>query len=385
MVYAAGSVQTDDRGIYRIFGLPAGRYKIAVGRSDDSPQVNYDLRNVFYKQVFHPDVSDPAKATIVEVSEGGEANNIDITVGRTMQTFSASGLVVDENGAPVPNVRFGLQRQVGERTDYTNNSAVSNSRGDFIAEGLVPGKYMGFLYGNQNFGRRMEPFSFDVVDHDVSGLTVKLLKGISISGFVVLENGDKTTLAQLLQFQLRAFGVIPQEGGTTVSSSSLSPLGPDGSFLLSGLAPGMLNLSFVIQGSPLPPKGFTITRIERDGVVSPRGLQVKEAEQLVGVRVFVSFGSGTLRGAVTVENGRLPEKGRIFVRVTKPGDALLNLRPAIVDERGRFLMEGVPAGRYELQVTVNVPGQVQQVIRKEVTLQDGQTTDVTINLDSSQP
>src|SRR5207244_12335072 len=27
--------QTDDRGIYRIYGLPAGRYKVSVGRSEE--------------------------------------------------------------------------------------------------------------------------------------------------------------------------------------------------------------------------------------------------------------------------------------------------------------------------------------------------------------
>jgi hypothetical protein len=129
---------TDDRGIYRVFGLSPGRYKVAVGRSDNEMNVTYNQpRNIFYKQVFHPDVSDQAKATIVEVNEGGEANNIDITVGRMVQTFSASGQLVDELGQPVPNLRFGLQRQLGQRVEYSNNSGAANSRGEFIVEGLV--------------------------------------------------------------------------------------------------------------------------------------------------------------------------------------------------------------------------------------------------------
>jgi protocatechuate 3,4-dioxygenase beta subunit len=98
-IYPAGSAQTDDRGIYRVFGLLPGRYKVAVGRSDDQMSVTYDRSRSIYKQVFHPDVSEQAKATIVEVGEGGEANNIDITVGRTVQTFRASGQLVDERPA----------------------------------------------------------------------------------------------------------------------------------------------------------------------------------------------------------------------------------------------------------------------------------------------
>src|SRR6185369_6307235 len=71
-VYAVASVQTDDRGIYRLFGLAPGRYKVAVGRSDNEMNVTYSQgRNVFYNQVFHPNVTDQAKATVIEVGEGG--------------------------------------------------------------------------------------------------------------------------------------------------------------------------------------------------------------------------------------------------------------------------------------------------------------------------
>ena len=34
-IFPANTVQTDDRGIYRFFGLMPGRYKIASGRGDE--------------------------------------------------------------------------------------------------------------------------------------------------------------------------------------------------------------------------------------------------------------------------------------------------------------------------------------------------------------
>jgi protocatechuate 3,4-dioxygenase beta subunit len=386
-VYAVGSVQTDDRGIYRVFGLAPGRYKVAVGRSDNELNVTYNQnRNVFYKQVFHPDVSDQSKATVVEVSEGGEANNIDITVGRTLQTFSASGILIDEHSQPVPNLRFGFQRQLGQRLEYMNNSAIANSRGEFIGEGLAPGHYVVFMFGSPTSELRpIEPFTFDIVDHDVTGLVVKLTRGVSISGIVVLENNDQAVFTKLLQLQLRAYGVISVGNGATLAQSAISPLGADGSFRLTGLPAGNINMLFATPGAPLPPKGFTITRIERDGVVSPRGLEVKDGDQLIGVRVFVSYGSATLRGVVTIENGTLPQKGRIFARLTKQGNPNLNLRPMAVDERGHFLMEGVPGGTYDLLMFLNLPGQSPRNIKREVTLQDGQTLDMTINVDLNEP
>ena len=384
-VYAISSSQTDDRGIYRVFGLPSGRYKIAVGRSDDDLNVTYGQpRNISYKQVFYPDATDRTKAKIIEVSEGSEANNIDITLGRVVQTYSASGQLVDENGRPAPNLRFGLQRVIGQRIEYMNNSAMANSRGEFIVEGLVPGKYAAFLFGNQNSDLRIEPFSFDVVDHDLTGLTVKLTKGSSITGVVILENGDKAILAKLLQLQLRGVGVVTTGTGATFGSSSMSPLGPDGSFRLSGLPNGTVNFMFAATGNPYPPKEFTISKIERDGIFNPRGLEIKQGEHLTGVRVFVAYGTATIRGVVNVENGSLPQSGRIFVRISKPGEQFSNLRPAIVDERRHFLMEGLPAGTYELNIVVNSPGSSRN-IKREVTVQDGQTMELTIDVDLSEP
>jgi len=292
--------------------------------------------------------------------------------------------MVDENGQPAPNLRIGVQRQIGQRIEYMNNSTMGNSRGDFILEGLVPGKYTAFLLGTPYSNLRIEPFSFEVSDHDLTGLTVKLTRGASITGTVILENGDKAILARLLQFQLRGFGVVSTDGGGTVGASSTSPLGPDGSFHLSGLPPGTINIMFSAPSSPFPPKGFTISKIERDGIFNPRGVEIKQGEQLTGVRVFVAYGTATIRGAVIVENGSLPQTSRIFVRVSKPGESFSNLRPAVVDERRHFLMEGLPAGTYELNITVNIPGSPTRNIKREVVLQDGQAVDLTINVDLSE-
>ena len=85
-VYSFSGVQTDDRGIYRMFGLAAGRYKVSAGQGEDGFYMTTSGR-ASYKQTFHPDVTDVSKATIVEVTEGGEASNVDIALGRASQTY----------------------------------------------------------------------------------------------------------------------------------------------------------------------------------------------------------------------------------------------------------------------------------------------------------
>ena len=247
-IFAALNVQTDDRGIYRFFGLAAGRYKVASGRGDDSYAANYyQPSRITYKQVFYPDATDQAKATLVDVREGSEAANIDIALGTPVQTFSVTGKVVDaDKGLPVPNVRFGLQRQSGDRFEYIESTGVSNTQGDFTIEGLVPGKYGMMLFGNADQELRAETMMFDIVDADVSGLTLRLKKGSSVSGVVVLEPEDKKAFAKLIELQLRGYVSAPQ-GSVSVPQSARASIGPDGSFRLGGLSPGQLNIWLVAQ------------------------------------------------------------------------------------------------------------------------------------------
>jgi 5-hydroxyisourate hydrolase-like protein (transthyretin family) len=375
--YPQTTGQTDDRGIYRVFGLPAGRYKVSAGRGEEG-YGGYSPTQASYRQVFHPDVSDPTKATVVEVTEGSEANNVDITLGRKVQTYSVSGHVINtETGLPIPNTRFGLQRLLGQRFEFVNSSVMSNARGDFIVEGLIPGKYGVVIFANDQRELRAEASTFEVADQDLTDVAIKFARGASISGVVVLESDDKAALAQLRQLQMRGF----VQNMTGYASSASSPIAADGSFRLSGLASGPINMSLGALTNPYPPKGFSISRIERDGVVSPR-IQVKDGEQLTGVKVFIGYGTATLRGVVNIENGTLPSNTRVFLRLTKPGENTSYLRPPPVDDRGHFFLDGIPAGVYEL--TAYIVGSIRRPpgpIKREVTLTDGAVTDVIFTID----
>ena len=385
-VFAMANAQTDDRGIYRAFGLRSGRYKVATGRSEDTFNGNSMPARTTYRQVFHPDVTEHSKATIIEVTEGSEANNVDIKLGAVIQTFSVSGRLIDgEKGLPVPNIRFGLQRIVAERPEFTGNSLLSNAQGEFFAEGLIPGKYTIFMFQNISTGMRPETLGFDIIDQDLTGVIIKLTKAASLSGVFVLESEDKAAFEQLQKLQVRAF--VNVKGSSGFGQSSMSQIAADGGFRLAGLPGGTATLSLGAINQPFA-KGFTITRIERDGVVMPRGVEIKEGENLTGLRVFVAFGSAVIRGVVKLENGSLPPGMTMFVRVAKPGETgPAGIRPAQVDARGHFLMEGIPAGAYELTVLVpGAPGSQPRRVKQDVSVQNGVTKAViTVDLRAPKP
>lgn len=387
-IFPATAIQTDDRGIYRVYGLAAGRYKVASGRGDDTYTSGPNIGRSRYRQVFYPDVTEQDKAKFIEVTEGSEATDVDITLGRALPMFTASGRVIDgEKGLPVPNLRFSVQRMVGQRAEYVNTTGISNIQGDFVIEGLIPGRYGINMVPspNQSNELRAETLNFEIFDQDISGVVVKLVKGASVTGVVILETEDKSVLAKLSELQLR--GYVPTAGGGMISSSASSPIGPDGSFRLAGLAGGTLYLNLGNPSRPLPPKGFNITRMERDGVISTRGIEIKEGEQATGVRVFVSYGSAIIRGVVTLENGPLPQGTKVSISLTKSGERSMGVRPPLVDERGRFLIEGITAGTYELTTIIGITTQQApaRVFKRMVTVQEGSTTDLTITVDMAAP
>jgi Carboxypeptidase regulatory-like domain len=378
--YPSMTAQTDDRGIYRLFGIAPGRYKVAAGRGSEG-YYGFSPSELNYKQAFHPDATEPAKGNVIEVSEGSEAKDIDITLGRAVQTFSVSGRIVNgETDTPMPNQRFTLQRVLVNRVEYVNAVSMSNARGDFVVEGLIPGKYATLVFPREGEELRAETTTFEIIDGDVSGVTIKLTRGASISGIVVLETENKAARGALNEMLVRAFVPAgPSGNGIGVSSQ----IAADGSFRLSGLADGPANISISAKVGPYPLKGFSILRIERDGVPAQR-LQLKQADQVTGVKIFVGYGNATLRGVVKIENGSLPSGGQIYVNLMRLGDEASNLRPPVVDERGNFLMEGIPPGQYEVNVSVMGRG-VRKSVKQSVILTDGAVTDVRINVDVATP
>ena len=378
-IYPTRTVQTDDRGIYRAFGLTPGRYKVAAGKGENSPMTSFSISPITYSQVFHPDAKDPAKATVVEVSEGSEATNVDIALGPTMQMFTVTGRVINsETGAPVPQIRFGLHRLVSDHVEYMNLNAASNARGEFTIEGLTPGKYGVFLFTDPANELRAEKITFDVLDQDVTGVTIKLARGATVIGQIILESDDKAVQKKLLEMKLH--GYVNTYPGMATSASS--PIAGDGSFRIAGLPGGMANFTIFPSGGYVP-AGFVIARIERDGVTS-QGLEVKDGETITGVKMFVRYGSATLRGVVTFENGTLPPGTRVMIRLTKPGDTMQYNRQAEVDARGQFFMENIPAGIYEVRATIYGGGNARTLEqKKDVNLTDGAVTNVTIAIDVS--
>ena len=382
--YYSSGIITDDRGVYRAFGLRPGKYKVFVGQGDNRMPGGTRL----YRQTFYPSVTDSAKATVIEVTEGSEAGDIDIMMGRPFTAFKVTGKIVDsETGKPMPNIRYGLFLSTSEGSGQSTSGASTNANGEFKFEGVMPGKYSIFIAPEPNTEVRAEPVPFEVVDHDITGLVVKTLKGLSVSGVVVLEGAeDPAALAKLGNLHVNAMSE-PREGGFYHRSSS-GAVGPDGSFRLSGLSPGVVHFALGTYNFGGGRKQIALVRTERDGILQPNSLNIKEGEQITGLRLIIKTLTAIIRGQVKVEDGELPANSRmsIWLHPVDEGRSLnrvmyMNSNPQI-DSRGKFLIEGVAGGTYEINVGVFESGRYDstKVFKQQVTVADNSVSDVTVTI-----
>ncbi|HEY6230713.1 MAG TPA: carboxypeptidase-like regulatory domain-containing protein [Pyrinomonadaceae bacterium] len=383
-VPGAERVLTDDRGIYRIYGVPEGRYKISAGVADDDP--NFDPRGgrISYKRTYYPDVADFENAKVLEVVEGGELKNIDIVLGRSLPAFSVSGRVVDgETGRPVMGLRFMLQRTLGGNGyGVVPSFSSSNSQGEFRIDNVTPGKYTVMISQDRQSELRTDGAAFEITDQDVTGLLVKTFKGISLSGNIVVEGtSDKNVLRKLAEMRLHVYS---QNEATHMGYGREALVTPDGSFRVTGLSPG--NVNFYLAPGFRQTSNFSIVRIERDGVAQPRNfVPIKEGDNLGGITVVLAYGGASIRGEVKFENGPLPPNARVSVTAKKGAESDqpgYGSRAYSLDVRNRFLIDGLAAGTYELYVNVYIPGRgMIPMVKRAVNVPETGTTEVELTVD----
>jgi len=371
---------TDDRGVYRIFGLLQGKYKVYVGQSDQ----RLPGGSRFYRQTFHPSATDAASATVVEVTEGGEAKDIDITLGRPITGFKVTGKIVDgETGKPIAGVKYGVHRIDKNGNGMSSSGSGSNANGEFRYEGVLPGKYSIFIEPDPNMNIRADWVPFEVIDRDISNLVVKTVQACSVSGVVVIEGADDA--APVTKFQNLYVNAMVEFPGANFQGSSFAPVNPGGSFTINGLQKGAASFSFSAAGNNSK-KNLALVRVELDGVPQPDGvIGLKDGDQITGLRLIGRYLTGSIRGWVKVEEGELSANARMSAWVKLLGEntslrlGLSTSRPQI-DSRGRFLIEGLAAGTYELNIAVfqSEPYDANQVFKQVVTVTDNTVTEVTV-------
>jgi hypothetical protein len=297
-----GYGSTDDRGIYRMFGLAPGDYVVVASprfvtagevRSVSAEEIQWAQQQlgprgigagtaqapgnqvastprpspaVAYSPVYYPGTVDAAGAAAVTVLAGQELTGIDFHT-QFVPTSKVEGTILYPDGQPAPSAQVNIIPKVDSSltmmgigsslmfdTVFTNRPQVIG--GKFTIAALKPGEYTisaravprdapAPMAAAPAGGRGMPPpmslwamADITVSGADQSGLVVRLEPGMTLTGKIAFEGTVLQPPPDLSRVNLRLTGA-PNPSGVSVSvNPGVAQVSADGSFTFAGVTPG---------------------------------------------------------------------------------------------------------------------------------------------------
>ncbi len=348
---------TDDRGIYRIFGLQPGSYLVRVGGrgQQDSRISAYDADAPTY----YPSATRDTAAE-VRVLAGEEVTGIDIRY-RGERGYAIRGAVAgkaDFNRRPY----LWLTRLPGGAQAGSTSARVEDQSLKFDFEGLPDGEYEMRARrsgsGEEDDGAASLPRRVTIKGADVNGIEMRLIPLSSLSGRFVLAEGPANCQAQqrarLMDVSLIAHRDAHRDGGSQPAPEQGRP-NEQGEFAIRELEAGRYWLAVWLPNIERYLRAITLpgpAPAERPLDISRHGLTLRPGERMTRLTVTLAEGAAFLSGAVvpTPEGGRLTARLRVHLVPAEVASADDVLRYAETDvaENGRFTLRNLSPGRYWL-------------------------------------
>jgi len=360
------AITTDDRGAYRIYGLPAGDYVVAArptmgpGGPAGTPGTILrtmtrgvaSTRSVLLSQTFHPGTSELGRATRVTVRAGEERTGIDIQL-EYVPLATLRGSVTVPAG-------FSSTRITLARTDETAGPAggpvaTADDMGRFQFPSVAPGLYRltarAAPASAPAGGRGAVPggdAQYAIADVAINGQDVEIAlttqPGVSIAGRLVFESARGAT-PQLPAQPIR----VPV--AAAIGAWPLPPLVVDGMrFHVDGIAPGLYRMLSIVQGIRAPIGSWWLTSIAAGGrelLDGPLDIQQSVDD---AVATFTDAPS-VLTGTVTDRAGApAPEMYVVAFSVDRRTWFSGSRRVAAVrpTRDGRYTIANLPPGEYRV-------------------------------------
>jgi hypothetical protein len=391
------SPSTDDRGEYRIFGLPAGDYIVMAqprlpgpitGASEVRPTTDAEVQwaeqqlratgaaaspgaasaplpraqTMAFANVYYPNTVIAASASVVTLTAGQERRGIDLRM-QFIPTARVEGTVSAADGAPARGVQITLIPEAEaanlEAERYmvmmemglvAGNASPTGADGTFSLLGVEPGNYVvlartlpaGRAGGAATPGWAMTDIRVD--GHDVTGLTLRLAPGQSVSGRMIFDG--KATVPAQVSVSLRPVGAR----GLGVTGTR--PVEDQRAFAVDGLIPSPYRISATAAGWTL--KSAVIGG--RDGADAPFDVNpgVNIADAVLTFTDTPAEISGVLYDAAGRANGDMS----VVLFSTNSAhwfSGSRRVRPAARPATdGRFSFPALAAGEYYLAALTDV-------------------------------
>ncbi len=370
---ASGSSQrmTDDRGVYRLYGLqPGGYVVVANSNSNNFPGSAY----IGETPTYHPSSTRDA-ASEVPVASGSEASGIDIRYrGESGHAVSGKMAEADQTGSSGEVVVYLTHAATGASYDSTFINPGPTVSG-FAFYGVPDGEYdvtAERYEDGRSDGLSSQSRRVTVRGADVTGVELKLSPKSSIAGKVVLEplpqrceEKRQTALEEIvLQAHRDEAAKTPLVANLFFPRDAIAD--EKGDFLLRPLVPARYRLRSSIPGDSWYLKSITAPASTATKGAAPAsgadlarsGIILKPGEKATGVTVTIAEGAASLRGNVAPEKegARLPAKVVVHLvpAETASADDVLRYAEVVADRDGAFEFKNMAPGKYRM-LTRNAP------------------------------
>ena len=366
--------QTDDRGMYRQYGLAPGEYLVQLIAGLSHLESSGDLAQITSAEVawadrsassgssgtapppegrrrmpspiYYPGTADIAAAQAITISAGEEKEGIDFVVAY-VPTARLSGTVFDVDGRPRAGVTVKLNGKSGGSvldmiTSLIGPGGRTDADGAFTIQTVPPGEYtldaqatastdakpdpnsMGNLITMMSgmFGRGSGAGSLYaservvVSGQDLSSLDMRLRPGSTVTGTVVFEGTatppSKTQTQVVLAPVAQTTSVM--ELGMSMLQGSSAPLNADLTFGVKGVVPGRyrasVNLPGMMFGQAMPNAVWTM-----------KSIRIGSGPDLTDTPIEIEAGRDLSGLVVTLTDKPTVLSGKVFDREGRPTSA----------------------------------------------------------------
>ena len=386
---AAGTANTDDRGIYRVFGLMPGEYIVsATARNSATTLINAEITSsgqvimpegnmpmreagatgpaLGYAAAYFPGTTQPGMARVVTVGVSEEQLGVDFQLQR-VSLSRVTGQVVAPAGVAATNVQMRLIDRLAAMPGTPQMAARATREGTFTFPAVPPGQYQlvatlslaaprpagaeGVSSGGAGDARRLWAQADVQVDAGYApSITLSLQDGMTVSGALAFDG------ASPLPPQLNRVRLTLAPHGQAMTSSGLSAITAiaeaNGRFTFTGVTPGQ----YRIRASGA--SGWTLKTVIADGRDTlDYWVEVKPGENVANVSVVFGDTSTDLKGRLQSAFGQptadytviiFPADARYWVPLAR---RVRSTRPST---DGAFAFNGLPAGEYRLAAVTDV-------------------------------
>jgi hypothetical protein len=409
----SGAGATDDRGIYRVYGLQPGEYIVSAAPRNNGPSVDVgrlqaelaqvreqiagavgnaaaaqlatrasmlqgqlpqqDEQTTGYAPVYYPGTVSAAQAGAVMLGLGEERASVDFQLQR-VPLARIDGTVVNSSGQQTDNVQITLTDPAAPAAGAITMATRADSEGRFHLANVPPGTYRliaraavaqaggrgspGPLGGIRPLGPQSTAIrlwgSVDVpVDgRNLTNVLVTLQQGLTVSGRVAFQGTTQQPPADLTRLRVNLMPADPagMPGGMQNAAGTVDA---SGKFTIASVVPGLYRLTAGGAGN-----GWYIDSAIVEGQDTlDVPFEVKPGSAPTGAVITFTDKQSQLSGTITNQRGQpAPEQTLILYSADErfwvpQSRRIRSTRPST---DGQFTFIGIPPGDYKLVAMVDV-------------------------------